>query len=176
MNLIVAVDKNWGIGAKNGLLYNFKQDMNFFKEMTMDKVVVMGRNTLESFPGGRPLKNRINICLFDQPGFERENVIVVMNFDELFEKLSYYETDNIFVIGGASVYKQLLPYCKNAYITKIEDAKPAEVFFPNLDENKDWELTKTGDPLYEDGTVFYFCKYENKNVQKYNWAVKPDLI
>ncbi|MBQ9792171.1 MAG: dihydrofolate reductase [Clostridia bacterium] len=176
MNLIVAADKNWGIGAKNTLLYNFKQDMNFFKEMTMDKVVVMGRNTLESFPGGKPLKRRINVCLNAEEGFERENVIVVTSLDQLFEKLAFYESDNIFVIGGASIYKQLLPYCKYAYVTKIEDSKEAEVFFPNLDKEKGWVLAKTGDPLYEDNTVFYFCKYENKNVQKYNWAIKPDLF
>ena len=111
MNLIVAADKNWGIGAKNDLLYSFKQDMNFFKEMTMDKVVVMGRNTLESFPGGRPLKRRINICLNAEQGFEREGVIVVGSLDELFKKLKNYNNDDVFVIGGASIYRQLLPYC-----------------------------------------------------------------
>ena len=90
MNIIVAADQNWGIGAKNDLLYNLKQDMNFFKEMTMDKIVVMGRNTLESFPGGKPLKRRINICLNAEEGFEREGVIVVTSLDQLFEKLSIY--------------------------------------------------------------------------------------
>ena len=100
MNLIVAVDKNWGIGAKNDLLFNLKQDMAFFRETTMDKIVVMGRNTLESFPGGRPLKRRVNICVNDEKGFEREGVIVVGSLDELFKELTNYNSDDVFVIGG----------------------------------------------------------------------------
>lgn len=168
MNLIVAVDKNWGIGAKNGLLYNFKQDMDYFKEKTMDKVVIMGKNTLNSFPNGKPLKRRVNICVNNEKGFERDGVIVVGSLDELFRKLSYYKSDDIFVIGGASMYKQLLPYCKNAYVTKIEDSKPAEVFFPNLDMIEDWKMVEKSQPHYEDNTTFYFCKYENSNIQSFN--------
>lgn len=167
MNLIVAVDKNWGIGAKNGLLYNFKQDMEYFKKMTMNKIVVMGRNTLDSFPNGKPLKHRINICVNDEVGFKREDVIVVHSLDELFAKLSLYESNDIFVIGGASMYKQLLPYCKYAYITKIQDSKPAEVLFPNLEINGDWKLIEKSEPLYEDNIAFCFCKYENNIVKKY---------
>ena len=167
MNIIVAADQNWGIGAKNDLLYNLKQDMNFFKEMTMDKIVVMGRNTLESFPGGKPLKRRINICLNAEEGFEREGVIVVTSLDQLFEKLSIYNTDDIFIIGGASIYRQLLPYCKFSYITKIEDSKSAEVFFPNLDEDANWVLSHTSEPLEEEGVKFTFCTYENQNIQYY---------
>ena len=167
MNIIVAADQNWGIGAKNDLLYNLKQDMNFFKEMTMDKIVVMGRNTLESFPGGKPLKRRINICLNAEEGFEREGVIVVTSLDQLFEKLSIYNTDDIFIIGGASIYRQLLPYCRFAYITKIEDSKSAEVFFPNLDEDANWVLSHTSETLEEEGTKFAFCTYENQNIQYY---------
>jgi len=177
MNLIVAVDKNWGIGYKNKLLYSLKGDMKFFKEKTIDKVVVMGRNTLESFPNGSALKKRINICLNNTPDFERENVHVVCSLDELFEKLSFYDSDNIFVIGGASIYRQLLPYCKYAYITKIEAQKQADTFFENLEKKDNWTLVETSDPCYEADTLFYFCKYENKNVLKYNYGYeKPDLF
>ena len=159
MNIIVAADQTWGIGAKNDLLYNLKQDMNFFKEMTMDKIVVMGRNTLESFPGGKPLKRRINICLNAEEGFEREGVIVVTSLDQLFEKLSIYNTDDIFIIGGASIYRQLLPYCRFAYITKIEDSKSAEVFFPNLDLEEDFKNTFTSGIHEEKGYKFTFNTY-----------------
>lgn len=167
MNLIVAVDKNWGIGAKNGLLYNLKQDMAYFRSTTLNKIVVMGRNTLESFPNGLPLKNRINICVNAEQGFERENVIVVTSLKELFETLKNYNTEDVFVIGGASIYKQLLPYCTYSFITKIEDEKPAEVFFPNLDENDDWQIVETSEKQTENGTDFYFCKYKNNNVQSF---------
>lgn len=176
MNLIVAVDKSWGIGTKNGLLFNLKQDMNYFKEKTTDKIVVMGRNTLESFPNGKPLKRRINICLNDKPDFEREGVIVVTSLDELFEKLSFYNSDNIFIIGGASIYRQLLPYCKTAYVTKIEATKPADVYFPNLDEEKDWKIVETSDPCFEDNILFYFCKYENSKPKKYNYGYEKEFI
>lgn len=177
MNLIVAVDNNWGIGSNNGLLYNLKQDMNYFKEKTTDKVVVMGDRTLASFPGGNPLKNRINVCISDNPNFKKEGVTVVNSLQELFETLSFYESENIFVIGGAYVYKQLLPYCHRAYITKIKSEKPADRFFPNLDADENWILDKASDPCYENETVFYFCEYVNKNPQKFNYGYeKPDII
>ena len=177
MNLIVAVDKNWGIGSNNGLLYNLKQDMDFFKEKTMGKVVVMGDRTLASFPKGNPLKNRINICISDKASFEKEGVIVVHSLQELFETLSFYDTENIFVIGGGFVYKQLLPYCNTAYITKIQSEKPADRFFPNLDEMSDWKLEKTSDPHFEQDVVFYFCEYKNSKPQKFNYGYeKDDLV
>lgn len=177
MNLIVAVDKNWGIGAKNTLLYNLKGDMQYFKEKTLDKVVVMGDKTLASFPKGNPLKNRINVCISIDPNFKKEGVIVVNNLKDLFEAISFYNTDNVFVIGGAYVYSQMLPYCKKAYITKIEASKEAEKFFPNLDEKPEWELVKTSNPMYEDGIVYYFCEYENKKPLKFNYGYEDeDLV
>ena len=177
MNLIVAVDNNWGIGSNNGLLYNLKQDMEFFKEKTMGKVVVMGDRTLASFPKGNPLKNRINVCISDNLNFEKEGVIVVHSLKELFETLSFYDTENIFVIGGAYVYKQLLPYCHKAYITKIQSEKPADRYFPNLDKDADWKLAKKGDPHFEQGVVFYFCEYQNQNVKTFNYGYeKEDLV
>ena len=177
MNLIVAVDKNWGIGSNNGLLYNLKQDMEFFKEKTMGKVVVMGDRTLASFPKGNPLKNRINVCISDNPEFQKEGVTVVNSLKELFETLSFYNTENIFVIGGAYVYKQLLPYCQKAYITKIQSEKPADRFFPNLDQEDNWKLVTTGDPHFEQDVVFYFCEYQNQSPKKFNYGYEnEDLV
>lgn len=167
MNLIVAVDQAFGIGAKNGLLYNLKADMEYFKKTTMGKVVVMGSATLDSFPGGRALKNRTNICLNPDPNAKRENVIYVKSLDELFQKLKDYNTEDVFVIGGAYVYSQLLPYCKTAYITKIEATRPAEKFFPNIDQMPNWQLTSQGEKKEEDGITFSFCVYTNNNPQKF---------
>ncbi len=166
MNLIVAVDNNWAIGSHNGLLYNIKQDMQFFRKTTLNKVVVMGRNTLESFPNGAPLKNRINVCVNAEKGFERDGVIVVNSLPELFAKLKKYKSDDIFVIGGASIYAQLLPYCSTAYITKIDAEKMADVFFPNLDANKDWKLVSNGETREENGINFKFCVYNNVDVKE----------
>ena len=174
MNLIVAVDKNWGIGANNTLLYSLKGDMNYFKEKTLNKVVVMGDRTLASFPNGNPLKNRINVCISIDPKFKKEGVIVVNNLKDLFETISFYDPDKVFVIGGAYVYSQLLPYCKKAYITKIEASKPAEKFFPNLDEKYEWDLVKTSNPVCEDGIVYYFCEYVNRNPLKFNYGYEED--
>ena len=98
MNLIVAVDNNWGIGSNNGLLYSLKQDMAYFREKTMNKIVVMGDRTLASFPGGNPLKNRVNICISDNKEFKKEGVTIVNSLSELFETLAFYDTENIFVI------------------------------------------------------------------------------
>ena len=165
MNLIVAVDKNWGIGSKNGLLYNIKQDMKFFRQTTLNKVVVMGRNTLESFPNGAPLKNRVNICINAEPDFVRDGVIVVYSLEGLFEEIKKYNSEDVFVIGGASIYAQLLPYCSKAYITKINAIKKADVYFPNLDEKSEWEMVKKSETMNEDGIEFNFCIYENSKVQ-----------
>ena len=106
MQAIVAVDKKWGIGKKNDLLFHLKEDMKFFREKTTGKVVVMGSNTLKSFPGGNPLKNRTNIVLF--PGGEkRDDCIVVDSLNELSSVLKNYNTDDVFIIGGAMFYKTM---------------------------------------------------------------------
>ena len=129
MNLIVAVDEKWGIGKNNDFLFSIKEDMAYFRATTLNKVVVMGGNTLRSFPNGKPLKNRVNVVVTSKTD---EDVIAVKNFDELFETLKKFE-EEIFVIGGASIYPQLLPYCERAYVTKVFADGKAEVFFDNLD-------------------------------------------
>ncbi len=160
MNLIVAVDKNWAIGCNNRLLVSIPSDMKFFRETTMGKVVVMGRKTLESFPGGQPLKNRTNIVITSDSDYKVKDAIVVPSIEAAVEELKKYEEEDIFVIGGESIYRQMLPYCKMAYVTKIDHAYDADTFFPNLDEMEDWKLTGvTEEQTYFD-LEYVFARYE----------------
>ena len=162
MNLIVAVDKNWAIGMNNKLLVSIPQDMKFFRETTKGKVVAMGRKTLESFPGGQPLKNRVNVVLTSDKNYQVKGTVVVHTIEEMVEELKKYEDEEIFVIGGESIYRQLLPYCKTAYITKIDHAYQADTFFPNLDELEDWEMTEEGDEQTCFDLEFAFTRYERR--------------
>lgn len=160
MNLIVAVDKNWAIGCNNRLLVSIPSDMKFFRETTMGKVVVMGRKTLESFPGGQPLKNRTNIVITSDSDYKVKDAIVVPSIEAAVEELKKYEEEDIYVIGGESIYRQMLPYCKMAYVTKIDHAYDADTFFPNLDEMEDWKLTGvTEEQTYFD-LEYVFARYE----------------
>ena len=138
MNLIVAVDRDWGIGYKGDLLARVREDLRNFAKVTSGKIVVYGTNTLATFPGGKVLKNRINIILNPSPDFKVEGAIVANSLDDLFKKLESYNKDDIFVIGGASVYNQLLPYCTKAYVTKFDKSFDKDTYIPNLDESDDW--------------------------------------
>ncbi len=162
MKTIVAVDEKWGIGKKNGLLFSLKEDMKFFREKTLNKVVVMGGNTLLSFPGSKPLKNRTNIVLSDVLE-EGDGYILTRTLPELLEELKKYDTDEIFVIGGAMMYRTMLPYCDTAYITKVFADGEAEVFFPNLDEQKDWKLVAQDTEIEDNGYKISFTTYRNSN-------------
>ena len=160
MNLIVAVDKNWAIGLSNKLLVSIPADMKFFRETTSGKVVAMGRKTLESFPGGQPLKNRTNTVLTKDLNYKVKDAVVVGTLEEMVEELKKYPSEDIYVIGGESVYRQLLPYCDTAYVTKIDHIYEADTFFPNLDEMKDWKMTGvTEEQTYFD-LEYVFAKYE----------------
>lgn len=160
MNLIVAVFDNWAIGYKNQLLARNPVDMKHFKEKTLGKVVVMGRKTLESFPKGQPLKDRINIVLTNNLKYKVEGAIVVTSLEELDKELEKYPSSDIFLIGGERVYKELLPKCDKAYITKVENNFPADTWFPNLDELADWKLVWEGEEqIYED-LKFKFTEYK----------------
>ena len=121
MKAIVAVDLNWGIGYRGNLLQRIPEDMKFFKQMTLGKVVIMGRETFESLPGKEPLKDRINIVLSKDECFTNEKVTICRSLDELFYELKKYNSDDVFVIGGESIYTQLLPYCSEVYVTKIDN-------------------------------------------------------
>ena len=163
MNLIVAVDKNWAIGNNNKLLISIPQDMKFFRETTMGKVVVMGRKTLESFPGGQPLKKRTNIVLTRDKNYQVKDAIVVHSIEELLEELKKYQKEDIYIIGGDSVYRQMLPYCNVAHITKIDHEYEADAYFPNLDTDEDWEITADSDEQTYFDIAYQFLKYERKS-------------
>jgi len=163
MNLIVAVDKNWGIGFENKLLVSIPDDMKFFRETTTGKVVVMGRKTLESFPGGRPLKNRINIVLTKNRNYKADGAIVVHTLEDLKEELKKYPSEDIYVIGGASIYEALLDDCDVAHVTKIDYAYRADTYFPNLDEKPEWKVVADSDEQTYFNLEYRFYKYM-KNV------------
>lgn len=157
MKLIVAVDQNWGIGYKGELLQRIPEDMKFFKQITMDHVVIMGRGTFESFPGKEPLKNRINIVL--STSLKDDRVKVCRSLDELFQELEKYDPDELYVIGGESVYDLLLPYCTEAYVTKIKNSYPADKYIKNIDQEETWVLTSESDPQNYQGIEYSFVKY-----------------
>lgn len=162
MNAIVAVDKNWAIGFKNKLLVSIPADMRFFRDVTTNKVVIMGKNTLESLPGGRPLKNRTNIVIALEKDYKVPDATVVYSIEEALEEAKKYKSEDIYVIGGASIYRQLLPYCDTVHVTKIDYAYEADTYFPNLDEMEDWALVEeTDEETYYD-LVYTFCRYERK--------------
>ncbi len=160
MNLIVAVDKNWAIGNQNKLLVSIPADMKFFRETTMNKVVVMGRKTLESFPNGLPLKKRTNIIITRDKNYQVKDAIVVHSVEEAVEELKKYDEEEIYVIGGESIYRQMLPYCKVAHVTKINHAYEADTYFPNLDEMEDWEVTGVSDEQTYFDLEYEFVRYE----------------
>ncbi len=165
MILIAAVDRNWGIGKDNSLLFRIPADQRFFRETTTGKVVVMGRKTLESFPGGAPLKNRTNIVLSGNPSYEKKGVTVFNDTESLMKEIEKYPKDSVFCIGGAAVYKELLPYCDRALITKVEEAYEADAYFPDLDKMEDWEVTEVSEEQTCFDLVYHFMTYERKGKQ-----------
>ncbi len=163
MRAIVVVDRNWGIGKKNDLLFRLPADMKHFREVTAGKTVVMGSNTLLSFPEGKPLKNRTNIVLW--PGGEkREDCVVVGSLEELFSEVKKYPQEDVFLVGGAMMYRTLLPYCDEAIVTKADADGGAEVFFENLDKLENWSLSEAGEAIETNGYTIRFCRYKNAAV------------
>jgi dihydrofolate reductase len=161
MKLIVAVARDWGIGYKGDLLFRVPLDMEFFRDTTLNKVVVMGRKTLESLPGGRPLKNRTNIVLTRDRDFQREGCIIVHSKEELFEEIKKYKEEDVFLIGGGKLYNDLYPYCSEAYITKFDAILEADTYLHNFDEDKDWLLTYASEVHEHEGLKFTFNTYKN---------------
>ena len=157
MKLIVAVSKQWGIGKDNGLLFSLPTDMKFFRETTKGHTVVMGRKTLESFPGGKPLKNRNNIVLSTNMP-EDEGYKVVRSLDELLCEVDAVD-DDVFVIGGESIYRLLLPYVDTAYITKVDASAEADSFMPDLDQDEHWSVTYRSQEYTDNGLSFRFYTY-----------------
>lgn len=165
MKAILHADKEWGIGKKNGLMFSIPADMKFFRETTTGNVVVMGSNTLKSFPGGNPLKNRTNIVLYPD-GEDREDCLIVHSLDELFNQIKKYDEDKVYVIGGAMMYKTLLPYCSEVLVTKVDAVGGADAYFENLDENPDFVLEYCSDAVETNGYTVYFTTYKNLNVKE----------
>lgn len=166
MRAILHADKEWGIGKKNGLMFSIPADMKFFRETTTGNVVVMGSNTLKSFPGGKPLKNRTNIVLYPD-GDDRDDCKIVRSLEELFAEIKKYNLDKVFVIGGAMMYKTLLPYCTEVLVTKVDAVGGADAFFENLYENPNFTLVYKSETIETNGYKINFCTYRNENVTKY---------
>ena len=166
MKLIVAVDNNWGIGNKGELLARVKNDLKNFRDLTINKIVILGSTTLATFPNGNPLKNRTNIVLSRREDYHPDGAVMARSIPELQAILKEYDTDDTFVIGGASVYSQLLSYCDTAYVTKFKKTFESDTYFPNLDERDDWALISESEPMItnpetdsEADMVYTFCEY-----------------
>lgn len=158
LKAIVAVCDDWGIGLDGGMVVNNREDMRHFVSCTMGSPVIMGRRTLESFPGGRPLKGRRNIVLTHDASFAREGVEVVASLDEALAAVAGEEV--AWVIGGSSVYEQMLPLCTEAVITKNHCVRPADSYFPNLDESPSWQVAETREGgVTPEGVAFDFVTY-----------------
>ena len=164
LRAIVHADKEWGIGKNNDMMFSLPKDMKFFRETTSGHTVVMGGNTLRSFPSGTPLKNRTNIVL--SRGQVRDDCIIVRSYEELKTELKARQNEEIFVIGGGEVYRELLPFCDEALVTKVDAVGGAEVFFPNLDENENFVCIDEGEPIEDNGYTIRFTTYKNKAVKK----------
>ena len=162
MKAILSADRNWGIGNGNKLLVSIPSDMKFFRQTTTGKVVVMGRKTLESFPNGQPLKNRTNIVLTENPDYRVKDAVIVHSKEELLKTLEQYDTEDIYIIGGESIYRMMLPYCDTVLVTKIDRAFLADTFFPDLDKMEEWEMTEEGEEQTCFDLEFRFTKYERR--------------
>ena len=159
MYLIVAVDKNWAIGKNNKLMWSIPADMKYFRETTKGNIVIMGRKTLESFPQSQPLKNRVNIVITNNKDYTVKDAVVVHSIEEALEEAKKYEGIP-YVIGGESIYRAMLPYCDTALITKIDHAFDADTYFPNLDEDEEWKMTKISEEQTCFDLEYYFTVYE----------------
>lgn len=170
MKTIFAVDKNWGLGKNNGLLFDLKEDMRHFVSHTRGKIVVMGSNTLLSLPGGMPLKGRTNIVLNPNGMTEDATLkgyILAKSLNELFALLKNYDSEDVYVIGGAMLYYTLLPYCDTAYVTKVDADGDAEVFHDNLDTLANWTLLEQSAPIDDNGYTIKFCTYKNTDIKEF---------
>ena len=159
MNLIAAVDRNWAIGNKGQLLVRIPGDHRMFRQETLGKVIVYGRKTLETFPMSQPLDRRVNIVMSTNPNYKVNNATVVHSIEELLEVVSAYPSEDVYVIGGESIYRQLLPYCDTAHITKVDYAYEADAYFPDLDKDPDWEITADSDEQTYFDIAYTFVRY-----------------
>ena len=162
MNVIVAVDANWAIGLGGDQLCYIPADLKRFQRLTTGHPVLLGRKTLATFPGGRPLKNRRNLILSADPAFAPEGAEVFRTMEDALAAA----TADTFVIGGESVYRQALAFCDTAYVTKLNKAFPADRWFPNLDQDPAWEIAETEGPFDHEGLGFSFVTYRRRAVER----------
>lgn len=162
MNQIVAVDRKWAIGKEGGLLVSIPEDMKFFRTMTKGKTVVMGRKTLESFPGGKPLKGRRNIVLTRQDSADLRGAERASSVEEALLMVKDEDPDNVFVIGGSTIYEAFLPFCEKCYVTRIDHEFEADTWYPDLDVSPDWETADESEEKFWDGIKFRFVTYRKK--------------
>ena len=164
---ILCVDNKWGIGKKNGLLFSLPKDMKFFRETTLNHVVAMGENTLLSFPNSKPLKNRRHIVLSQDETHNYEGVENVHTFIDFLKLIKEYSLkEDIYIIGGASIYRQTLPFVDKVLLTKVDADGDAELFFNNLDEEPNFELISESEVMEDNGYNIRFCVYNNNNPLK----------
>ena len=159
MELIVAVYEDWGIGCNGTQPIALSADRKFFREMTKGAMVIVGRKTLADFPGGKPLPNRVNVVLTRNPD-PIEGVVTCHSPQEAVKLAA--TADKAMVIGGGSVYRQLLPYCTRAYVTRVGTCTKSDTFFPNLEESPDWQLTQVLQTGEENGISYQMCLYQRK--------------
>ena len=165
MNAIVVVDQNWAIGCNGDLLFSLPTDMKRFRSLTIDGTVILGRKTLDSFPGGRPLPRRRNIVITRKVDFDREGCEIVPSPQAALEAAAGTEEEQLWVIGGGSVYTAMLPKCKRAFVTRVDSAAPeADTFFPNLDKLPGWEVESVSEPVEENGVTYRFVDYINTKI------------
>ena len=160
MKLIVAVDENWAIGNKGQLLISIPADHKMFRQETLGKVVVLGRKTLETFPQGLPLDNRTNIILSRKADYKVKNAVIVHDREELLKAVEGYNTDDVYIIGGASVYEQFLDLCDTAIVTHLDREYVADAFFPNLDKDPEWEMVSESEEQVYFDTTYTFREYK----------------
>ena len=161
---ILSADKKWGIGKRNGLLFSLPLDMKFFRTTTLNHVVAMGENTLLSFPNSKPLKNRTHIVLSADPTHNYEGVINVHSFEVFLKTIKETASnEDVYIIGGASIYNQLIPYVDQVLLTKVDEDGGAEVFFHNLDEDPNFECIEEGEPIDDNGHIIRFTTYRNNH-------------
>ncbi len=162
MNLVAAADQNWGIGYKGELLVRIPADQEYFRKITTGKVVVMGRKTLNTLPGKMPLANRTNIILSEKPDFQVKHGKVVHSVEECLELLKAYPSEDIYIIGGESIYRQFLPYADVIHLTKIMYRYKADSYFPDITKMPEWVLTADSEEQTYFDLEFFFLKYERK--------------
>lgn len=162
MNAIVVVDENWAIGKNGGLLVHLPGDLKYYKKRTIGKHIIIGRKTLESFPGGKPLPGRTNIVVTRDGDFKKEGCVVCHSVEEAVQAAGAYPEEDVFVAGGAEIYREFFDLCDTFYVTKIYEAFEADRFFPNLDED-DFRITWESEMQQENGIEYRFFKYVRNN-------------